>query len=291
MQHAYANVNGISLHYVVEGAGPLVLFLHGFPEFWYAWRGQIEEFGKAYMVVAPDLRGFNLSSKPSESVQYRLDLLVEDVRTFIDHLGHKKCILVAYDWGGVIAWAFAAIYPEYLEKLVVISAPHPAMFGRELLRNERQRQASAYMNFLCTPDAEMLLAANNFSFLFQFAHTVGGAKWLSLEERPVYLEALRKPGALTGMLNYYRATSMRPPTDDMTRSTLLAAAWTAKRLKVVVPTLVIWGGRDKVLTPALLDGLGQYVSDLTIHNIPDGSHWVVHEKSEEINHTIHNYIK
>src|SRR5579872_6049325 len=142
----YTSVNGVRLHYVSAGNGPLILFLHGFPEFWYEWRNQLAGFGKDHFAVAPDMRGYNLSDKPEALDQYKMNVLVEDVRALGDHFPHqKKFILVAHDWGGAIAWAFAIAHPEMLEKLVIVNAPHPGVFGRLLATDPAQQQASQYM--------------------------------------------------------------------------------------------------------------------------------------------------
>src|ERR1035438_5433196 len=131
LQDHFAEVNGIRLHYVSAGKGPLILFLHGFPEFWYEWKNQLAEFGQDHLAVAPDMRGYNLSDKPSEVEQYQVRILIEDVRALAEHLGHKKkFILVGHDWGGAVAWAYAMAHPETLEKLVIVNAPHPGVFAR-----------------------------------------------------------------------------------------------------------------------------------------------------------------
>src|SRR5712691_9524986 len=123
---SYADVNGVRLHCVSSGRGKLILFLHGFPEFWYAWKDQLAEFGRDHQAVAFDMRGYNLSSKPEDVREYRLQKLVEDVRALAEHLGHEKFVLVGHDWGGLIAWVFGAHYPECVEKLIILNAPHPA---------------------------------------------------------------------------------------------------------------------------------------------------------------------
>ena len=125
--HRYADVNGVSLHYATEGSGPLILFVHGFPEFWYAWKNQLAEFGRDHHAVAPDMRGYNLSSKPPAVEQYAVPHLVEDLSQLARHLGHERFTLVAHDWGGVAAWAFAMVHPDRLERLIVVNAPHPVV--------------------------------------------------------------------------------------------------------------------------------------------------------------------
>src|SRR6204780_2438980 len=165
--HRYAEVNGVKLHYVEQGKGPLILFLHGFPEFWYAWKDLLPEFAKSHHAVAVDMRGYNLSSMPESVDAYQVPILVEDVRALAEKLGAKKFVLVGHDWGGVIAWAFAAAHPEMLEKLVIVNAPHPVVFARELANNPDQQKASAYFNLFTSPAAESTLSQDDFAVLQQ----------------------------------------------------------------------------------------------------------------------------
>src|SRR5208282_2657836 len=145
LKHEYAEVNGVRLHYVSAGKGPLILFLHGFPEFWYEWKNQLAEFAKGHQAVAPDMRGYNLSEKPTELDQYKMVTLVEDIRALADRLSHhKKFVLVAHDWGGAVAWSFAIAHPDYLSKLVIINAPHPGVFAKLLSSDPAQQKASQY---------------------------------------------------------------------------------------------------------------------------------------------------
>jgi pimeloyl-ACP methyl ester carboxylesterase len=157
LRHEYADLNGIRLHYVTAGEGKLIMFAHGFPEFWYEWKNQLAEFGRDYRAVAPDMRGYNLSSKPADVDQYRVGYLVEDLRALAEHLGHKKFVLVGHDWGGAVAWAFAIFHPDYLEKLIIINAPHPGVFERELRENPAQQRASQYMLMFRSARAEQTL--------------------------------------------------------------------------------------------------------------------------------------
>src|SRR2546427_4334609 len=209
MDHAYADVNGIRLHYVTVGRGPLVVFVHGFPEFWYAWRNQLREFGRDHQAVAPDMRGYNLSSKPADLAQYRVAHLVEDLRALAAHLGHERFALVGHDWGGVVAWAFAIAHPERLEKLVIVNAPHPAVFERELRENPAQQEASRYMLTFRSAQAEQILAADDYARMLAMFTRVGA--WFSDEDRAQYVAAWSQPGALTGGLEYYPAAGGGPP--------------------------------------------------------------------------------
>jgi pimeloyl-ACP methyl ester carboxylesterase len=297
--HEYAEVNGVRLHYAKAGAGPLMIFLHGFPEFWYEWKYQLAEFSKDHTVVAPDMRGYNLSSKPTELAAYQMPQLVEDVRALASQLlGDKSVVgsrsgpdsrftLVAHDWGGVVAWVFAAQHPEMLDKLVIVNAPHPTIFGRELRENAAQQQASQYMLMFRAPQAEETLSANSYERLTT-AVLGDGLKSgrLTPEDKAQYLAAWAQPGALTGGLNYYRASAIGPPRDSDAPAPL-----TAQPVMIRVPTLVIWGEKDTALLTGNLSGLDQYVPALTIARIPDGTHWVVREQPDEVNRLIGAYIK
>ncbi|MDP8981432.1 MAG: alpha/beta hydrolase [Acidobacteriota bacterium] len=285
LEHHYAEVNGVRLHYVRSGSGPLILFLHGFPEFWYAWKNQLAEFGKDHLAVAPDMRGYNLSSKPEGLDQYQMGILVEDIRALAEHLGSKKFVLVAHDWGGAVAWAFAMTHPECLEKLIIVNAPHAGVFARELRDNPAQRKASEYMLFFRGDQAEAHLSANNCSALVKAV--MGGGAFTN-EDKQAYIKAWSQPGALTGGLNYYRAMKAGPPAPG--ESTENRMAIDPARLMVKVPTLVIWGEKDTALLPGNLDGLDQFVPDLTIRRIPEGTHWVVHEKPDEVNRHIRAFL-
>src|SRR2546425_12975992 len=197
MDHAYADVNGVRLHYVTVGRGPLVMFLHGFPEFWYAWTAQLADFGRDHRAVAPDMRGYNLSSKPTDLAAYAMKHLVADVRALAEHLGAKTFVLVGHDWGGVVAWAFAIAHSERLTKLVIVNAPHPAVFEREIRRNPAQQSASRYMLVFRSPEAEGILAANDHARLVEMFERELGPRFTAAD-RAAYREAWAQPGALTG---------------------------------------------------------------------------------------------
>jgi pimeloyl-ACP methyl ester carboxylesterase len=247
-----------------------MLFVHGFPEFWYEWRRQLREFGRDHQAVAPDMRGYNLSGKPAELSQYRVPHMVEDLRALASHLGHETLVLVGHDWGGVVAWAFAIAHPTLLERLVIVNAPHPAIFDREIRENPAQQNASRYMLTFRSAEAESILAADNYARLLEVLSRDLGDRFTAAD-RTAYLEAWSQPGALTGGLNWYRAAGVGPPAGDDAPARSLGDL---ARLTVRVPTLVIWGERDR----ALLTGN------------PDGSHWVVHEHPERINRLIREFL-
>jgi pimeloyl-ACP methyl ester carboxylesterase len=249
------------------------------------------DFGQDHLAVAPDMRGYNLSSKPAELDQYQVKYMVEDLRALAEKLGHKKFTLVAHDWGGVIAWAFAIAHPDYLDKLVIINAPHPGVFGRELQNNPAQQKASQYMLMFRSPQAEATLSANNYAALVQAVLGAGLKNGTFTEEdKKAYLEAWSQPGALTGGLNYYRAARVGPPTGGEDKSSG-SFAQGMPSLNVKVPTLVIWGEKDTALLTGNLEGLDKYVPQLTIKRIPDGTHWVIHEQPALVNGYIHEFIK
>jgi pimeloyl-ACP methyl ester carboxylesterase len=280
IEHGYAEVNDVRLHYAAEGSGRLIVFLHGFPEFWYMWKEQLEEFGQDHRAVALDMRGYNLSSKPAEVNAYRIEHLVEDVRAFVAHLGYEKFVLVGHDWGGVVAWAFALWHPKLLERLIIINAPHPAVFDRELLNNPAQQAASQYMLMFRSPQAEEAMSANHYAALVEGVLEPGiEAGYISEADRNAYLEAWSQPGALTGGLNYYRAARIGPPSGK-SEGGCSETLKTLPSLIVNVPTLVIWGEKDPYLLMGNLEGLEDYVANLTVRRVELGSHWVIHEKPD-----------
>ena len=277
----YADVNGVRLHYVSQGSGPLILFVHGFPEFWYAWRNQLAEFSRDHRAVAMDMRGYNLSSKPGAVAAYRMPNMVEDIRALVDHLGARKFVLVGHDWGGGVAWAFAMAHPDRLERLVIINAPHPAVFGRELATNPAQQRASQYMTAFQSPETEQRLSADGYAPLMRILADVIKAGYLTAADSAEYIKAWSQPGALTGGLNYYRAARFGPT----------APGTPVPAMIVNVPTLVIWGARDPYLLTGNLDGLEAYVPRLTVKRIPEATHWVVHERPAEVNALIREFIR
>jgi pimeloyl-ACP methyl ester carboxylesterase len=288
----YTEINGLKIHYVRQGAGnKTILFLHGFPEFWYMWKGQLAEFGRDHTAIAMDMRGYNLSDKPAQVDDYAMPHLIADVRAMLDQFSAgKKSILVAHDWGGGVAWAFALAHPEYLEKLIIINCPHPAIFARELRTNPAQQKASQYMLMFRSPQAEDILSAGNFTNLSRAVFdSTTRADAYSEADREAYLAAWSQPGALTGGLNYYRAAQIGPPESGATvesiRTFTEAASWTVK-----IPTLVIWGEQDHALMIGNLEGMEQFIPDLQIRRIPNASHWVVHEEPQLVNQYMREFI-
>jgi epoxide hydrolase 4 len=267
---------------VATRPAPRVLLLHGFPEAAFVWDEVLRLLGSQVGAVAPNLRGYPGSSAPQDLAAYRAKPLVGDLVALIEHLGAPLDLLVAHDWGGALAWNLAAQRPDLLQRLLIVNSPHPATFLRELRHSPEQQAASAYMNFLCRPDAEALLAEQDFARLWPFFNgTQGQAAWLTEGVRAQFRAAWGQGGrGLTGPLNYYRASPLRPPTapGDAIHTLTLPD----DDVTVTVPTTVLWGLQDTALRTGLLDGLQRWVPHLQLQTLPDASHWVVHEQPETV---------
>ncbi|TDB55418.1 alpha/beta hydrolase [Bacillus sp. CBEL-1] len=284
-QSNYVNVNDVNLHYVTKGEGELMLFLHGFPYFWYNWHHQLEEFSKDYRVVAVDMRGYNLSDKPEDVSAYKMPILMEDVRQLIEAFGEKTCTLVAHDWGGAIAWAFAYTYPEYVKRLIMFDAPHPYTFRRELSENPAQRQASSYMEKFQQPDSHDYFLANDCEKLKQLLIAPGLEKgYLSNEDAEKYMKAWQQPKALKSMLHYYRAAGFYPFEESVKKPLNLPHTMFES------PTLILWGNADSAFENSNLDGIEEYVRDVTIHRFDGVGHAPQHEKPKEVNRLIREFL-
>jgi epoxide hydrolase 4 len=269
--------HGITLAFRAAGerGRPVLMFLHGFPEAAFVWDELLVHFAQqGWRCVAPNLRGYEASSQPADLSAYRAKLLVQDVAALIALEGAPLAGLVAHDWGGAIAWNLANREPQLLRKLAILNAPHPGTFLRALQSSARQQQASAYMNFLVRPDAEALLRADGYRRLFAFFTHWGPAAWLTEDLKAKYRAVW--DASLTGALNWYRASPLRPPHEGDAGAATVALP--RELLTVDVPTLVLWGMNDAALLPELLDGLEEYVRDLRIERVPEASHWIVHEQ-------------
>jgi epoxide hydrolase 4 len=275
IRHETIEANGLRFHVARAGDGPLMLFLHGFPEYWAMWRPLLEHFGaRGRCAAAPDLRGYNLSDKPAAAEAYRAKHLIADVLALAAHYTKEKFVLVAHDWGGAVAWGVAIAHPERLAKLVMLNSPHPYVFWRELRESPAQQKASAYMNFFRLPKAERVLSENGYARLRAW---FPGADESYVEG---LVEAWSQPGALTGGLNYYRASPLYPPTDDDPGPRQLQLE--PHKFTVRVPTLVLWGERDTALLPGCLEGLEAVVPDLKLVRFPEATHWIAREKTAEV---------
>lgn len=282
--------HGIELSCRVSGPpdAPRLVFLHGFPEGAFIWDALLAHFGQAFRCIAPNLRGFEDSSHPQEISAYRAKHLVADVAALIQQTGTGPlAALVAHDWGGALAWNLAAQHPALLQRLVIINSPHPATFQRALATSPAQQASSAYMNMLCRPDAEARLAADDFAGLFSFLTAQGhSASWLDAPTREIYRSLWSR--GLTGPLNYYRASPLRPPTQADPGAA--AVQLPPELVTVRRPTLVIWGEADTALPPTLLDGLDAFVPDLRIERVAGASHWIVHEQPQRVAALIASFL-
>lgn len=278
----FITVNGLRMHTVTAGPrdGRLIVLLHGFPDNWYGWRKQIKPLVEAgYRVVALDQRGYNLSDKPTSVHPYRLDALASDIRELIKLHERDRAIVVGHDWGGGVAWQLAADYPEVIDKLIIINAPYPTAFRRELRENPAQQQKSWYMAFFQLPWLpEALIGQSPLSSadLF-FRKGAVNQEAFSSYDLHGYAISISQPGALTAMLNWYRA-AVREPSGISTRP-------------IDVPTLLLWGEDDVALGKSLTYGLDQWVKNLTIHYIPHCGHWAPSEAPEEVNAKILEFLK
>lgn len=280
--HRYATVNGVRLHYVEYGKGPLILLLHGFPECWYAWRYQLPALAQAgFRVVAPDLRGYNLSEKPRGVHAYRMECFIGDVKGLIQTLGEDRAVVVGHDWGGVIAWQLAISEPQMVKKLIILNAPHPQRY-LEALKTPGQLLRSWYVLFFQLPWLpELMIRSFGFAGLRQrLLNEPVHADAFDEVTVKVYQRALAQPGALTAALNYYRAgfrslvRGLRPNIQP-----------------IEMPTLVIWGEQDRYLGADLLEGLEPWVKDLTVERFADASHWVQAEVPERVNERMLQFLR
>ncbi len=271
---AHLPASGVRLHVAQAGQGSPVLMLHGFPDHWELWRPLMVELSCEHKVLAPDLRGINLSDKPTAVSDYDIARLVDDVRALIEHLG-GRCALVGHDWGGLLAWTVAAQLPDAVSRLVVFNAPHPCRFAEELQASPRQREASAYAQRLCQAGAADRLAQDSFERLWAVrSDGRTGAEWTA--RRPACAQAWSQPGALQAALNWYRALNLEAalaPAGVRSVPDLGQASGV-----IDVPTLVVWGERDGSFPVACLEGLERWVPDLSVHREPEGGHWLLEEQ-------------
>ena len=272
---------------------PVLVFLHGFPEGAFVWDALLEHFAAlGYRCIAPNLRGFEQSSSPADAAQYRAKYLVQDIAALIamESPGQPLACLVAHDWGGAVAWNMANQLPQLMQRLCIINSPHPGTFLRELRDSPAQQAASAYMNFLIRPDAEALLAEDDYRRLWEFFTQMfassGQQAWLTEAVKNQY-RAVWNHG-LTGGCNYYRASPIRPPTASDPGAAAIALP--REMLTVQVPTQVIWGMQDIALPPALLDGLDGYVAQLQVHRVADATHWIIHEQPTLVAQVLERFL-
>ena len=269
VKHDYADSNGVKIHYASLGSGPLIVMIHGFPDFWYSWRNQMEGLSDRYQVVAIDQRGYNLSDKPKGVENYDVKLLVGDVIAVIRHLGKDKAIVVGHDWGGLVAWQLAMTSPQYVDKLIILNLPHPRGLMRELAHNPEQQKNSQYARNLQQPDAASKLNPEMLTF------------WIhdpAVKEK--YIEAFKRSD-FEAMLNYYKRNYPREPYTEDTRP----------MVKVQMPVLMIHGLKDTALLPGALNDTWNWVEkDLTLMSIPDAGHFVQADAPDLVTRTIRMWL-
>ncbi len=285
VRHGFANVNGIRLHYAESGSGDkLVLLLHGFPEFWYSWRKQLVALSEGFHVVAPDMRGYNLSEKPPRVEDYRIDKLVGDVIGLMDHFGAQQAAVVGHDWGAGVAWAVALKHPERVSKLAVLQVPLLAAWRANLTLKQFLR--SWYMFLFQIPRfPEWLISRQDFRAIERtFQEKVAKKNSFTQAEIELYKEAARQPGALTGALNYYRANLYERLRNSKTSSNQGGG-------RVRVPTLFIYGEQDVAIIPETVRGLDKYIDACYREvRIPDSGHWVQNEAAAEVNEALLDFL-
>ena len=285
--HDHLLPNGITLSCRSAGSAgrPVLMFLHGFPEAAFVWDALLLHFSQAehggFHCIAPNMRGYERSSAPAGAAAYRAKHLTQDIAALIGEVCGKDgqlAALVAHDWGGAVAWNLAAARPELMARLAIINAPHPGTFLKALQHSPAQQAASAYMNFLIRPDAEVLLAEDDYRRLWNLFTGMGAVDgpqaWLSDTLKEQY-RAIWRAG-LTGALNYYRASPLRPPRAEDPAAA--AVTLPPEMLTVKVPTLVLWATGDTALLPELIDDLPAFVPQLTLERIDGATHWIVHEQ-------------
>lgn len=260
---------------------PLVICLHGFPEYWVAWRGVMEALAGNFRLVAPDQRGYNRSSRPQNVEAYRSKELVADIAALADHLSpNRPFALAGHDWGASVAYAYAFRHPQRLAHLVIANGVHPVCFQRAILDDPAQREASQYINLLRSTRAEELLAADGFRRLMGMIEKFSTADFMDEDTRAGYLDAWRQEGVLTGMLNWYRAAPIVVP--GLGEQAAMPELMSAGNFEVRMPHLLLWGEADEALLPSTIVGLGDFAPDLTIRRFADAGHWILHEKPRKV---------
>ena len=283
VRHGYATVNGVRLHYAETGSGALVLLLHGFPEYWYSWRHQLEALGKHFHVVAPDMRGYNLSDKPPRVEDYRVDEMVADVVGLIDHFGASQASIVGHDWGATVAWVVAQRFPDRVSKLVVMQVPPAAVWRANM--SLRQVLRSWYMFLFQLPRVpEWMIRRKNLAAIERtFTNSVNRKGSFSAAEIENYKEALRQPGAITSAINYYRA--------NISRLASRGSNSARSNEHTRVPTLFIFAEQDLAILPETVRGVAEYVdAPFRELRIKDSGHWVQNEAADEVNEALMEFL-
>jgi pimeloyl-ACP methyl ester carboxylesterase len=269
VKHGFADSNGVKIHYATLGSGPLVVMIHGFPDFWYTWRHQMEGLADKYQVVAIDQRGYNQSDKPKGVENYDMRLLVGDVLAVIKHFGQEKAIIVGHDWGGAVAWSLAMYAPQAVDKLIILNLPHLRGLSRELANNPQQQKNSQYARDFQKPDAASKLTPEALAF------------WVTDESaKPRYIEAF-KNSDFEAMLNYYKRNYPREPYKEDTSPVV----------KVKAPVLMIHGLKDWALLPGALNNTWDWLEqDLTLITVPNAGHFVQQDAADTVTKAMRTWL-
>ncbi len=269
VKDGYADSNGVKIHYATVGSGPLIVMIHGFPDFWYTWRDQMEALSDRYQCVAIDQRGYNLSDKPKGVENYAMKLLVGDVAAVIKSLGRDKAVIVGHDWGGMVAWSFAMANPQMTDKLIILNLPHPRGLSRELAHNAQQQKNSQYARNFQQPDAASKVTAEGLA-----------ARFRDPDLHAKYLAAFQHSD-IEAMLNYYKANYPREP----------YAEDTSPVVKVQAPVLEFHGLKDTALLPGALNDTWEWVDkDFTLVTVPNAGHWVQQDAYELVSRTMKTWL-
>lgn len=278
LEHGFADSNGVKIHYVTAGEGPLVVMVHGFPDFWYTWRNQIPALARRFQVVAMDMRGYNKSDQPDEVEQYQMEYLVGDVLAVVDHFTADEAVIVGHDWGGAVAWQFAMNHPGRTLRLGILNLPHPKGMGRELANNQEQKRNSQYARNFQRPDAHKKLTAESL------------AGWVTdTDARVKYVEAFKR-SSMKGMLAYYKANY--PRHEGLKETDVQSEAMNQPSYPAVeCPVLMIHGLKDPYLLAAGLSGTWDWIdAEFTLVTIPEASHFVQHDAAEAVTRNLVRWL-
>ena len=282
-EETFIETNGIKLHVIMAGPkdSPPVILLHGFPEFWYGWRKQIPVLAEAgFRVVVPDQRGYNLSDKPKGVKANRLDILVADVLGLIDALGYDKVRLIGHDWGAIVAWALAIWHPERLLKLGIMNVPHPSVMMKSLLKGDREQLRRSWYVFAFQIPwlPEFFLRRNDWRNAVRVLRGSAKIHTFKNEDIAEYKKSWSQPGAMTAMINWYRAVVRHRPKMP-------------KDPRVTVPTLMLWGKQDVALSHRMAQPSIDYCDDGKLVSFEDATHWVQHDAADEVNHLLLEFLR
>ncbi|WP_445777827.1 alpha/beta fold hydrolase [Shewanella sp.] len=308
LTHHDIQIDGVNIHYVESGPQApqrpveTLIFLHGFPEYWATWHRQLDFFANKYRVIAPDLPGYHLSDKPTDTHCYTVPNLISFMAKWITAVSPGQPVtLIAHDWGGAIAWPLAAFHSHLFTGLVILNAAHPSTFTREMINNPQQRSKSGYIHELIKPNAQQLLTQDNYHYLVDKIMRSQQPDVFSPKVLETYRQVWRQPGAVNGMLQYYRAMPQLAQAESNTTNNESIAKLTQRQVKppselsipnirITLPTLVLWGEQDLAFVNENLDGLLHYVPSCTIKRFADTSHWIQHERPSEVNNAISDFL-